>query len=467
MSDVNIALAQAQQIAKTGKALKTAPPHVVRDDVPRIVVPHGLRYRDAAKFCEAKANEEEAITPFIRKYECLPWPGAWAVERVLMAEYSATAPDAAEVSVPSVFGLEKVKLGVWQVAGLGTVKIGASNGTTGLDFQVVVETPRMYAAKAELLLDQIGAEIAKRELYAGAAIKLEPDENGNLFLKTPPRIEIVQPISTEDVVLPRHLEVSVFAELFLPIMEPAAVAARGVPVRRGVLLGGRPGTGKTMCARVAARMGIERGWSVWYLGDARAFERALAIAKMYQPAILVVEDIDRQLGGERNALVDRILNSLDGLSRNERLVVVCTTNNPSALPAPMIRPGRMDTCLLFDAPDAEAAERLLRKYLDGDAPESLGEIVGGLLPASIREVASRAKLHAVARAVTGKGDSVVTLDDVRSAAHTVRQQQELLERSEARRHPVAERVLHVVSHGERLNEGQVGTVSVGLAEKEE
>lgn len=47
-------------MTETTKEKPKIPPQVVREDVPKIIVPEGLRFRDAATYCTAKADEEEA-----------------------------------------------------------------------------------------------------------------------------------------------------------------------------------------------------------------------------------------------------------------------------------------------------------------------------------------------------------------------------------------------------------------------
>lgn len=404
-------------------------PQVVRDDVPKIIIPEGLRLRDAATFCTAKAEEEEAIVPFSRNFQCLPWAGGYALQSVLMRDYSATAQACSEMEVPGRGGIAKIRWGTWAIAGLGTVSENAAGGTHGVFFNVVVKARRMDEDKVHVLFEKLQAEVDKRAMYGGCAILLEPDAEGNLYLATPPKIVKVEKPDKSKLILSRMLFSCVEAELFQVITDCDAVLAAGIPVKRGVLLTGKPGTGKTMTARIAAGLAIENGWAVFYLPDARAIEAALAIAKMYSPALLICEDLDRQLSGPRNALTDRILNALDGLDKSTPIVFVATTNDPSGLPAPLLRPGRLDSFMVFDPPDAEASERLLRLYLADRAPEGaegqFGKYCQGLLPASIREVASRSVLHAMSR-----GDRIPLVEDIQASAMTVRQQQRLLEAAE-------------------------------------
>lgn len=423
------------QTIPTNPKAKKEPKVEHSSETPRILVPENLSFGEAATYCTKKAQEEEAIAPVVRAFRCLPWAGAYATERVLDSEFSAVGVKTTEILVPAAGGRQrKIRWGTWEVAGLGTVEQGVNFGTDSIEYIVVVKCKRKDAPRAEALHDRIEAEIEKRELYSGCAVMLEPNNEGKLYLERPPKVVDLEKINPSDVVLEDSLSASVRAELFMPITHSERVARAGVPIRRGVLLAGRPGTGKTMSARVAARLAIDKGWTAFYLPDARAVEGALRIAAAHQPAVLICEDLDRQLGGERNAETDRILNALDGLDRSAKVIFIATTNDPDSLPAPLLRPGRMDTLLFFGLPDAQAALRLLNKYLgdrrllDPADGERAATACAGLLPASIREVASRSILHAMNRNAT---DSfTINADDVVEAAISVHQQQRKLEDAE-------------------------------------
>lgn len=439
-------------MAETAVAKPKIIPQVVRDDVPKIIIPDGLRFRDASAYCTSKAEEEEAIVPFKRDFQCLPWAGGYALQKVLMRDYSATAEACQEMEIPGRGGIAKIRWGTWKIAGLGTATENASGGTHGVFFNLIVKARRLDEHKVHEFFEKVQAEVALRELYGGCAILLEPDSEGNLYLATPPKIVKVEKPDKGKLILSRALFSCVEAELFQVIEKCDLVAEAGIPVKRGVLLTGKPGTGKTMSARIAAGLAIQNEWAVFYLPDARAIEAALAIAKMYSPALLICEDLDRQLSGPRNALTDRILNALDGLDKSTPIVLVATTNDPSGLPAPLLRPGRLDSFMVFDPPDAEASERLLLMYLGDRAPEGqkgqFGKFCAGLLPASIREVASRSVLHAMS-----KGYRVPLVEDVQTSAQAVRMQQNLLEAAE--RSPVVAMphlAVHHHNHGPRTME---------------
>lgn len=145
-------------------------------------------------------------------------------------------------------------------------------------------------------------------------------------------------------------------------------AEHGLPWRRGVLLCGDPGNGKTSAVKALV---AAAGKPCVFVRDfaprrnqcehpvSEVFARLRAMA----PAILVMEDLDT-LVHEKNRSV--LLNELDGFARNDGILVLATANSPEKLdPALANRPSRFDLRLTFGAPSAA----LRRRYLAGHVVE--------------------------------------------------------------------------------------------------
>jgi transitional endoplasmic reticulum ATPase len=426
-------------------AKEKTPPQVIQADVPRIIIPDSISFREAQGYCEAKADEQESETTFVADYVgVLPWVGAYALDRLLAREYSASLDSrhSAMLQAESSVGRVSIPWGAFLVHGIGIVETLSFTPDNCLSFRLKVSCKRKLESKARILVDKLSKEIEKRELYAGCALLLSPDPTeGTLSLSNPPKVLPIPALDPASIILNADITAQLDAELFGAILSADTLAKQGIPTRRGIMLAGRPGTGKTLSARVAASLAIRKGWTVFYLPDARGLEAALRIAAAHSPALLICEDIDRQLGKARDALCDRILNALDGLDRSARVVFVATSNDPSNLPAALLRPGRLDSIMQFEAPDQDAAYRLLSLYLPPLVESSfsdreqnaIGLACAGLLAAAIREVAVRSVLHATARARhEGMSDEpTISAEDVLSAALSVRSQQRMLERAEA------------------------------------
>jgi ATP-dependent 26S proteasome regulatory subunit len=136
-----------------------------------------------------------------------------------------------------------------------------------------------------------------------------------------------------------------------------------LPFRRGYLLHGPPGNGKTSVIRaMLSRPGI-CGLTLNFFADRiddDSLEAMFNRAGSCAPSLIVLEDIDRafpkqQSSGARCAISQQqLLNCLDGIATQDGVVVVATANEPTALdPAILRRPGRFDRVVLFPNPTSE------------------------------------------------------------------------------------------------------------------
>lgn len=157
----------------------------------------------------------------------------------------------------------------------------------------------------------------------------------------------------------------------------------GATIPRGILLVGRPGTGKTLLARavsgeanvpffhISASEFVEMFVGV---GASRTRD-AFAVAKKAAPAILFIDEIDavgRQRGAgmgggndEREQTLNQILVELDGFDRDTQLIVLAATNRPDILDPALLRPGRFDRHVILDLPDINDREAILKIHARG------------------------------------------------------------------------------------------------------
>jgi ATP-dependent 26S proteasome regulatory subunit len=160
--------------------------------------------------------------------------------------------------------------------------------------------------------------------------------------------------------------------------------AAGQHLKRGLLLHGPPGTGKTHTVRyvVQALEGttvlLLSGRSLHMVGSVTALARDL------QPAAVVLEDVDlvaedRAFGPGPAPVLFELLDAMDGAAEDADLLFLLTTNRADLLePALAARPGRVDVAVEIGLPDAPARARLLEVYArevpldlsDGTGPRS-------------------------------------------------------------------------------------------------
>ena len=126
--------------------------------------------------------------------------------------------------------------------------------------------------------------------------------------------------------------------------------AGGQHVKRGLLLHGPPGTGKTLTVRYVAGRARDHTIVVLAGGGLGMVRPACALARMLQPSIVVLEDVDlvAQHRGyvESNPLLFDILNQMDGIAEDAD-VAFCsrrtapTCSNP---PSRRVRDGSTSPC---------------------------------------------------------------------------------------------------------------------------
>jgi transitional endoplasmic reticulum ATPase len=207
-----------------------------------------------------------------------------------------------------------------------------------------------------------------------------------------------------ELILSRPVQDSILVNVWTHIRHTAKVKADGTPIKRTVVLSGIYGTGKSMGCAVTAKLAQEHGWTVIYLDDTARLADALENAKRWQPCLLIAEDIDR-VAEERTESANTIFNTLSGvLSASNDVMVMLTTNHPERIDQAMLRPGRIDALIEVTPPDAEAVQRLIHLYgrgliKHGEKLDTVGAMLAGQIPATIREVVERSKLARIAHGV--------------------------------------------------------------------
>ena len=184
------------------------------------------------------------------------------------------------------------------------------------------------------------------------------EKSGELF-------KSISAATFDNLVLPEALREEIEREL------PGFFAARemyesyGVPWKRGVLLHGPPGNGKTHAVKAMVNASgrpclyvksLEAGYGTEHDRIRSVFGRARRAA----PCVLVFEDLDSLVDDDNRSF---FLNELDGFEVNTGLAVLATTNHPEKLdPALLDRPSRFDRKYHFDLPARRERARFVAAW---------------------------------------------------------------------------------------------------------
>jgi chaperone BCS1 len=147
---------------------------------------------------------------------------------------------------------------------------------------------------------------------------------------------------------------------------------RGIPYRRGYLLHGPPGNGKTTLVLAAAGE-LNLSVAVLSLSNRLLSDDGLrSLVDSLPPAtLLLIEDVDCVFKAERTTTdqtgvtLSGLLNALDGVSSREGRVLFLTTNHPERLDPALVRPGRVDRKVELGHATADQARRLFLWFYQG------------------------------------------------------------------------------------------------------
>ncbi len=268
---------------------------------------------------------------------------------------------------------------------------------------------------AEQFSRKLAKGVRHGAVFRGKVLSIEKDCYGSAMI----RFHKLPDVRRDGLILPEELLQRIERQAMGLSKHADRLKAAGRHLKRGILMHGKPGTGKTLSAMYLAAQMTGRTVIV-ITGDAiGSIGMACGLARLLEPATLVLEDVDL-VGTERehqsvgaNAILFELLNQMDGLGEDADILFILTTNRPDFLePALAARPGRIDLAIEVPLPDDTCRQRLFELYgrglkLDFERPEVWVRRTKGVSAAFIRELLRKAALLAAEADGTG-GELTVT-----------------------------------------------------------
>ncbi len=223
------------------------------------------------------------------------------------------------------------------------------------------------------------------------------------------------------------------------LKNPEKYTKAGARVPKGVLLLGRPGTGKTLLAKAVAG---ESGASFYTISGSEFGEMFVGVgasrvrdlfekAKSTTPSIIFIDEIDaigrrRSTGknsgsnDEREQTLNQLLVEMDGFETDTKVIVIAATNREDILDPALLRAGRFDRRINVDAPDLEGRIAILKvhaknKKLSDDVKlEDIAKITPGFVGADLANLLNEAAILAARRA-----SDTITMEDLDEAVDKI------------------------------------------------
>lgn len=245
-------------------------------------------------------------------------------------------------------------------------------------------------------------------------------------------ISIDLPQSSFEQIFGHHYIKDRLQEVVRLLKPNAGTDSKAISLPKGMLLHGRPGTGKTMLAKaLAAEAGLPFiAVSGPQLLELDLIRQVFRLARKYAPALVFMDEIDalgvRGKGGA-DPCINQLLTEIDGFeeSRDGSVFVIAATNFPAKVDPALTRSGRLDLRLEVPMLDADARRHFLKRlrtlpHVDTLDLDALVEFSAGMSGADLEKLCREA-----------------TLDTIRNPRERITQA-ELLE------------LLNVIKHGARV-----------------
>jgi AAA+ superfamily predicted ATPase len=339
-----------------------------------------LNWRDEAvteifRLFDSDSNETTLVTHFIRRH--LPGAAilAFHCDRVRLLEWLSAMPGFRSLVSGHLVTTEYSALTEqlpW------TRWVGLS--FEGVEIEVALPPSFSQSAYCVVIAPGEHVQVLDRLLQQADEFLLRPKGRALRYAggweQAPDIDEEIGKVTWDDVVLPPAILAQLREAVEGFFEHKSAFESLGFAWRRGVLLVGPPGTGKTMVCKAA--VAALPGAAFLYVRDLAHYSMESAIREIFErarrmaPCVLAFEDIDGLIDASNRTV---FLNELDGFRSNDGILVIASSNHPSRIDEALLkRPSRFDRVFHLGLPARDERTEYCRRVLNrGSLSDKIAE----------------------------------------------------------------------------------------------
>jgi cell division protease FtsH len=288
-------------------------------------------------------------------------------------------PEYEEIDIGEDHPVRCLKIGLW-LLGEGDVALAIlvasyrdmHRGQSLIRVQIATFNNERGTQARDRIFNSLEKTINNCRSYRGKILSLE-DERDYLGRSVGIKVHKLRTVTREQVILPKTTLTLLERNVIQFVRQREQLAGCGQATKKGILFYGPPGTGKSHTIHYLAQALKGHTMLLITAEQTRLLSQYMSLARLLQPSVVVIEDVDL-IARDRvtmnnscdQALLNKLLNEMDGLKESADILFILTTNRPEELEAALAsRPGRVDQAIEFPLPDEAGREKLARLYSAG------------------------------------------------------------------------------------------------------